>query len=89
MITLKNNLFYNNRISGGFSYALSNVSATPNAGWLSNASNYNVFVTPDSTRLGEWGLGVPQTIAQWRASSLGDNQSWYAKTSEISATSLF
>ena len=69
---MKNNLFYNNRVitGGGFAYAVSNVSTTPAAGnVLAAASNYNVFVTPDSTHIGEWGLGNAQDIAQWRTSS--------------------
>jgi hypothetical protein len=90
-VTLKNNLLYNNRVitGGGFAYAVSNISTTPSAGWLANASNYNVLVAPDSTHVGEWGTGNAQTIAQWRTSSSGDNMTWYAKTTEISPTSLF
>ena len=91
IITLRNNLFYNNRVitGGGFAYAVSNIATAPAAGWLSNASNYNVFVTPDSTHIGEWGTGNAQDITQWRTISGGDNQTWYAKNTELTPAGLF
>ncbi|HRF66858.1 MAG TPA: hypothetical protein PK605_05165 [Ignavibacteria bacterium] len=89
-VTLRNNLLYNGRTGGtGFHYAIGNNNAAPSTGWLSTSSDYNAFVTADSSYIGEWGTGVNQNILQWRASSSGDNYSWYAKTSQVSAANLF
>lgn len=87
-VTLNNNLLYNGRTGGtGFHYAIGNVFSSPSTGWL--GSNYNAFVTADSSYMGEWGSGINRNIDTWRTSSGTDNYSWYAKTSQISATNLF
>ncbi len=86
--SLRNNLFFNNRTGTGIHYAIANDAGTPSNGWNNTASNYNAFVTSDSTAIGSWGL-VNRSIDTWRSSSLGDNQSWYAKTTQVSASNLF
>lgn len=86
--SLRNNLFYNNRTGIGVHYAIGNDATTPSTGWTSGASNYNVFVTADSTTMGTWGV-VNKNIDDWRTSSGGDAYSWYAKNTEVTSASLF
>jgi len=89
-VNLRNNLLYNGRTGGTeFHYAVGNTNASTSTGWSSTSSDYNAFVTVDSSYIGEWGTGVNQNIDQWRISSTGDNYSWYAKTSQIPAANLF
>jgi len=88
IVTLANNLLYNNRTGGtGFHYAAGNISAAPSTGWTS--SNYNAYVTPDSSYMGEWGAGANKDIDGWRTSSGTDGFSWYAKSSLVPAANLF
>lgn len=89
-LTFKNNLLYNARTGGtGFHYAIGNNNTPTTTGWSSTSSDYNAFVTVDSSYIGEWGAGVNQNIDQWRTNSTGDVNSWYAKTSQVPAGSLF
>ena len=80
--TLRNNLFYNARTGSGFHYAIGSGSAP------TFNSNYNAFVTADSSYVGEWAT-VNQNIDQWRTISGGDANSWYAKTTQVPAAQLF
>ncbi|MBL8015712.1 MAG: hypothetical protein JNK43_00455, partial [Ignavibacteria bacterium] len=80
--TLRNNLFYNARTGSGFHYAIGSGSAP------TFNSNYNAFVTVDSSYVGEW-AAVNQNIDQWRTATGGDANSWYAKTTQVPAAQLF
>jgi len=87
-LNMKNNLFFNARTGGtGFHYAAGNITSA--TGWASGASNYNVFVAPNSSRVGEWLSGTGTTIDQWRTSSSGDAQSWSTASGTLSAANLF
>ena len=89
-IAFKNNLFVNARTGGaGNQYVIGNEAPTPTFGWTSASSNYNVFLGSNDATIGEWGLGNPQTIAQWRISSGGDNQTWETNTGVINPLNLF
>ena len=89
-VNLKNNLLYNERSStGGFNYAIGNLAGTPSEGWNPGFSNNNFFVTSDAARVGEWGNGVGQTLAQWRASSAGDDLSKSSLAADMPSVSLF
>jgi Secretion system C-terminal sorting domain len=88
-VTFRNNLFFNARTGGtGYHYAIANEYGG-SSGWTATASNYNVFVSSDSTTIGEWNIGTNTTIDQWRTSSSGDNQSWSVTSAQISASNLF
>jgi hypothetical protein len=86
-LNLKNNLFYNRRTGGtGSHYAIGNTNA---AGFSSASSNYNVFISPGSSRVGEWVGGLARTISEWRTSTSGDAQSWSTTSGTLSAANLF
>jgi len=86
-INLTNNLLYNNRTGGtGFHYAIGNTGSLT-SGW--NSSNYNAYVSADTSYMGEWGAGSNKNIDAWRTSSGTDNNSWYAKNTQVPAAQLF
>lgn len=86
--SLRNNLFYNNRSGSGVHFAIGNDATIPANGWLSSASDYNAFVTSDSTAIGSW-AAINRSFDDWRTTSGGDLQSWYAKTTQVSPANLF
>ena len=89
-MTLRNNLFINARTGGiGNHYVIANETSPPANGWSSTASNYNTLIGSSSAAIGEWGLGISQTIEQWRTSSDGDKLSWCTTSSSFSLSSLF
>jgi hypothetical protein len=87
-LNFRNNLFVNARTGGaGKHYVVSNqVGAT---GWTAAASNYNVFLGSNASTIGEWLAGIDQTIAQWRTSSGGEQQTWSTTTSIVNPVNLF
>jgi hypothetical protein len=86
-VNIKNNLFYNARTGGtGFHYAIGNTNAT---GFSASSSNYNVFIAPNASKIGEWVSSLGRTIDEWRTSTSGDAQSWSTITSVIPAANLF
>jgi hypothetical protein len=88
-VTFRNNLFFNARTGGtGNHYAIANEYGG-STGWSSSASNYNVFVASDSTKIAEWNTGTSRTMDQWRTTSGGDKQSWSVTSAQITGTSLF
>jgi hypothetical protein len=88
-----NNIFYNERTSGtGVHYPISVVVGNLSTNWNSRCSNYNLFVSTDTARMGEWGLcctGTSQSMRQWKASSNGDTSSYAALNTKIPAARLF
>ncbi len=75
-VDIKNSIFNNTRTGGtGKHYAIGNVNSVPATGWSATASNNNVLNSAVSTTIGNWGLGVDRTIAQWKSSSGGDGLS--------------
>jgi hypothetical protein len=85
---LKNNLFYNNRTGGtGNHFAMGNPAATPATGWSATASNNNMLISADLSKVAEWGIGVTQTLAQFQTNSGGDAASTaFANTTYPSAS---
>ncbi len=87
-VTMKDNLFYNNRTGGtGTHYAVGNEISPPNTNW--NPGNYNAFVSPNAASVTAWGAGNSETIDQWRTSSGGDNQTWSTISANINSSNLF
>ncbi len=88
-MNLRNNIFSNARTGGtGKHYAIANQSTVASAvGWPLTASNYNDLVGGLPATLGLWGA-TDQTLAQWQASSLGDNNSVSIAPAFVSATDL-
>lgn len=89
-VSLRNNLFFNARTGGsGSHYAIANNYTTPTTNWPNTASNYNLLVSANPNKIGEWGSGTNRTINQWRTSSGGDNSSWSSTSDSIIASNLF
>lgn len=92
-IQINNNLFYNGRTGGATAnhFAISNSTTTSN--WTTTSSNYNVLISPDTNKVGEWGSGVAVSFAGWKAAqtggSGGDANSWSGTTAYIPAGNLF
>lgn len=84
-IVLKNNLLYNGRVNSGTAtgkhYAI---------GISANAitSNYNSFVTANTSTLGYYG-SADQTFATWKSTTSGDGFSYATTTAIIPAANLF
>lgn len=79
---VKNNLFYNNRSGGStLHYAIGNRASVPSLNWV---SNYNLYVTMDSSKMGEWGTGISNGFFTWKINSAGDASSYGDITANIS-----
>src|SRR4030095_5669721 len=89
-INLRNNLIINARSGGlGQHFAISNESGSLYSGWAPTASNYNALLVANASNTCEWGFGNPQTITQWRTSTLGsDMQTWQTTSSTVSPSNL-
>lgn len=87
-LTVRNNLLINARTGAGFHYAIGNEATPPQNSWTATTSNYNALIGSSDATIGEWGSGVPQTIAQWVTSSTGDKQTWASNTSNINPANL-
>jgi hypothetical protein len=88
-INLKNNLLYNERKGGtGSHVAITNASSTPSSGWANNASNYNAFVTADTTKIGTWN-SINYNLKDWRMNSGGDVKSISNIHTAVTAAALF
>ena len=70
--TIRNNIFYNARITPFTTVAINNFPVTGN--WNSSTSDYNLFYCTEPTSVGFWG-GVVKTFAEWKTSSGGDANS--------------
>ena len=95
-VQFRNNIFFNARTGGTTNNtAIANVNSYLTSGWPASASNYNLLVSPDSTKIGRWSSvpGGYKTFAQWKAISGGDNNSisYVSGTSsgQLNATDLF
>lgn len=97
-ITLRNNIFINNRGGTGnhraiWNNATSNANATVN--WNSSTSNYNFLAAPSSSNIALWGTSANLDLANWRTTSGGDNNSWSVATAtsssntQVNPTDLF
>lgn len=86
LITLRNNIFYNERTGGGRNVAIANQSAT---NWTSSSSNYNLLVSTNSSQCADWVASLGIDFATWKTNSSGDNYSAYATTATIPSASLF
>lgn len=85
-IYLRNNLFYNQKTGGtGFHYGIGNVVAAPATGWGAQASEFNMFIPSDASRMGEWGAGVNYNFTQWKLNTNCDFISSSFTSAEIPA----
>ncbi len=84
-VQLRNNIFYNERTGAGNAYGIGVTSATS---WTATPSDYNYFLTPSAAAVNNW-LGAAQTLAAWRTSSGGDNNSFYDQPSTVASASVF
>lgn len=83
IVTLKDNLFYNNRTGNGTHLAINN----NNAGGTFTG-NYNVLISSSAATIGRWN-GTNETIAAWRTASGSDKLSWSTTSATILAANLF
>jgi hypothetical protein len=89
LVTLRNNLFYNERTGGtGGHYAIGNTAGTPGTNWTSTTSDNNNFIASNTAAVGLWGA-TPSSIVQWRASSAGDLNTNINTPAILPATTLF
>lgn len=86
---IKNNIFYNGRSGGtGYHYAISSTNSTPGTGMPAGYSNYNLFITPNTSYFAQWWYSNV-TFATWKTNSSCDAGSWYVQSSSITASDLF
>ncbi len=72
-VTIKNNIFVNERVGTGNHFAISNKVASPASNW--SAVNYNNLFAAIVSNVGEWGNGTNVSFEQWKLNSAGDNNS--------------
>jgi hypothetical protein len=82
VINVRNNIFDNERIGAGFSYALRVVNTT-----VGLNSNYNVLNSANATNTGLWG-GTAYDLASWKTTTLQDVASVQTPVSFVSTTDL-
>jgi hypothetical protein len=90
-VTLQNNIFYNERTGGtGNHAAVVNAINPPNTNWTANTSNYNLFVTVDTTNMFEWG-NTNATIGpiQYKKETGADQFAYFTDHLTINSTLLF
>ena len=86
---IKNNIFFNGRSGGsGPHFAISSTNSTPSVGMPSGYSNYNLFITPNSSIIGQWWYSNV-SFSTWKTNSSCDAGSWYIQSSSITYTDLF
>lgn len=89
-VSLLDNLFYNGRTGGtGFHFAVGNVKDTLAVGWNSTASNYNLYVAPDTNNIFERGAGIGQTFTAWKTATGGDKYSYGDMAAGVLPNNLF
>lgn len=86
IVTMRNNIFYNNRTGTGNHYAIGNEIGSTN--WPAGATNYNVFISSNPATVAIWIL-TDRTIDAWRTASSCDGQSWSTTNAVIPQASLF
>jgi hypothetical protein len=85
-LNMRNNLLYNER-SGATATHVAIGTAT-NANWSGVFSNYNAFLTLDTTKLAIWS-GTVTNFTGWKGFTLGDNNSQKNITTTITSSALF
>jgi len=85
-VKMRNNLLYNERAGSTASHVAIGTFTTQN--WGNTSSNYNAFLTSDTTRLAIWS-GTVTTFNGWKGFTLGDNNSQKNITTSITAGPLF
>jgi hypothetical protein len=88
-VTLRNNIFFNNRTgSGSNNIAIGNLtqgnSSDATVGWN---SNYNFLLTRNTSQVGRWagGSGGDRNFANWITTSGGDQSSWSVQAANSSS----
>jgi hypothetical protein len=89
LVTLRNNLFYNERTGGtGGHFAIGNTAGVPTTNWAAGTSDNNHFIVSNTANVGMWGT-TASSITQWRASSSGDLNSNINTSAVLPAATLF
>ncbi len=89
---LRNNLLANAIPAGapGPDYAISIALDDPGAAWDANASNYNLFLRGDSTRVAKFTNGGANLgFSLWKTNALCDRESYAATTATLPLNTLF
>lgn len=84
-VTMKNNLFYNERTGGT---GLHVVTGNSGSSWTAGGSDYNTFVAADTSVLATWN-GSIISYSQWRTNTGGEQSSLPARTADVPSGSLF
>ncbi len=89
-VTLKNNIFFNNRTGGSVNHFAAGNQSSASA----ITSDYNLFVGTGATAASfmDWGTataGTPVDFAAWQSGSGGDSHSYTGTAAEILAADLF
>lgn len=71
LVSLRNNIFYNDCGGSGLHTAIANIAATPTTNWPANASDHNYLVSRDPEALNVWG-SEPQNISTWQSAGSSD-----------------
>ncbi len=85
-LSMRNNLLYNERSGSTASHVA--IGTAANVNWSGTYSNYNAFLTRDTTRLAVWS-GTVTNLTVWKAFSLGDNNTQKNITTSITTTGLW
>jgi hypothetical protein len=90
-ISIRNNIFYNERSGGtGVHAAIGNIATTATSNWTNNTSGYNLLISKSSSSIGAWSnVLTPQSFAQWQTTSTGDNTSWSDTVANIPSSTFF
>lgn len=68
-VTLRNNLFYNERAGATATHAA--ISSSGLSGWYSNSSDYNAFILADTSVVGLWN-STGYNLTGWKTTTGGD-----------------
>jgi hypothetical protein len=85
-MNLRNNLFYNERSGSTATHVA--IHSFNNLDWNPTSSNYNAFLTSDTTKLAIWS-GTVTNLSGWKAFSTADMNTQKNITSSITAGPLF
>jgi hypothetical protein len=85
ILNAKNNIFYNERIGGfGSHFAIGSTNAV-SAGLI---SDYNTFITADSTKVALWGL-ANNNLSTWQTSTGGDANSIANNNTGVTSAAMY
>jgi hypothetical protein len=87
-VSIKNNIFYNNRIhlGTGYNYSIGNLSSS---GWTTSSSNNNLLISTTSNSVGEFNIKPGLSFISWKINSGGDENSFSDINTNVIASNLF